>query len=79
MTGSQVRVLFAAPAHFQIKRLRPGTEDFPFHEFSRMPDDFARLHLKHELARRRSDGRALDALFVSHATSDLGPKYVTEA
>lgn len=47
------------------RALRPGIEDIPFHELlNRMPDGFARLYLKHELARPRFDGRALDAYRV---------------
>lgn len=50
---------------FPGRILRPGSEDFPFRELlSRMPDGFARLHLKHELAWTRFDGRALDGCRV---------------
>jgi hypothetical protein len=50
---------------FPGRNLRPGTEDFPFHELlNRMPDAFARLHLKHELARTRFAGTTLDAYRV---------------
>jgi hypothetical protein len=50
---------------FPGRIFRPGSEDFPFRELlSRMPDGFARLYLKHELARTRFDGRALDAYRV---------------
>jgi len=50
---------------FPGRDLRPGTADFPLHELlNRMPDAFARLHLKHELARMRFAGTTLDAYRV---------------
>jgi hypothetical protein len=50
---------------FPGRILRPGSESFPFPELlSRMPDGFARLHLKHELARARYEGRKYDAYHV---------------
>jgi hypothetical protein len=50
---------------FPDRILRPGSESFPFAELlSRMPDGFARLHLKHELARARYEGRRYDAYHV---------------
>jgi hypothetical protein len=50
---------------FPGRSSRSGTVDFPFHEMlNRMPDAFARLHLKHELARTRFAGTPLDAYRV---------------
>jgi len=50
---------------FPGRVLRPGSDDFPFRELlNRMPDGFARLHLKHELARTRFDGETLDSYRV---------------
>lgn len=47
------------------RELRPGTADIPFFELlNRMPDGFARIHLKHELARTRFVGGTLDSYRV---------------
>jgi hypothetical protein len=44
------------------RELLPGSENFLFREFlSRMPDGFGRMSLKHELARARFIGAALDS------------------